>query len=201
MKPLRIVNLVVLVLCLVVATFFAYQNHLKDQEVRQYKMLSELSDRAFQVASEKFWQTKGELEDTKTQLIMAKTEVGRLNISIAALEKDGLRYKDEISRLAQERDRLVAKIDRLERINITLQDKFHDLDQLRKAVKLVTLEKRTQARLAKLEMLKRLDEMASLYGNKGFLVKGGEATFIKAARIKVELEPVTKVSYNIESEK
>lgn len=195
MRPLRVFYIVAtIVVSLGLAFVFYYQYQLKDKDLARYQKLSRSSGKA--------------LTKLDTELTKSSKEREKLNSIIAALEKEKSSFKGELQALKGEREKLKTKIAQLieertvlEKRFLLLTEKFHSLKELKKAIRMAKIEKRRKAkieriqrRLAKIEMLKALDEIALRRGNRGYLVKAGEAT-LKPTKIRVELEPVEKFSY------
>lgn len=126
------------------------------------------------------------LEETSVKL-------EKLNTTIAFLEKDNSGFRGQIQALKEERDRLQVRLAGLIKEKGILEEKFLSLKELKKAIKAVRLREKLQRRSAKAAMLRTEDELALRKGNKGYLVKHSHSTF--KPRIRVELEPVGKLSY------
>lgn len=195
MKALRILYSVLLVASLGLTFSFYYKYQLKGDELTQYQELSLYSDQAFKKLIAKLAQSEKELKESLE-------EAERLNKTIAALEKNNLGFKGELGALKREKEALQVKIARLLEEKTVLEKRFISLEELQKAIRIARVEERqrskmerAQKRLAQIAMLKKLDEIALQYGNKGYLVNEGCSTFKSRARVKVELEPVTKFSY------
>lgn len=195
MKIGRVIYIVTLIVSIVLAVFFAFQYYSKDKQLKEYQNLAHLSLEAFKRANVELQKTKKELDRTKLELTMAQDEANILNATIAALEQDKDTYKEELTALLLQRDKLENRISSLEVKTFTLEQRFQSLEELKKAIKAVKSEKKEKQRLVRIEMLKRLDEIALRQGNRGFMTKEGETTF-KPTKIRVELEPTTAISFS-----
>ncbi len=185
MKPLRVVYLLVLLISVGLAALFYYQYQAKDKELTQYQHLSRLSE-------EVFTKVDARLEETKRELDRSLKEIENLNKTIADLEKQNLGFKDELQALKVEREKLEANIAGLIEERNILRKKFYSIEELQKAIRIAIKEKIRKRRLAKIEMLRQLDEVALREGNRGYLLRGGKSTF-KATKVRVKLEPVKRL--------
>ncbi|MBN3038251.1 MAG: hypothetical protein JW869_02400 [Candidatus Omnitrophica bacterium] len=202
MSPVRIINVVLLVASIGTAACLGYLYFLKDKELQEYQNLSHLSAEAFRKATAELDKTKKKLEIARLELAKAQEEASMLNATIEALEKDKEKfaqdkekYEQELTKLRSERQKLYTKIETLELKTLSLEERFRSLEELKNAIRTVKREKRERERTAKIEILRRLDEIALRQGNKGFIIRDGEPTY-RPTRIRVELEPATNVSYS-----
>ena len=182
MKTQRIVYIAVLFVSLSLAWVFYYRCQMKDSELIEYQRLSLYSKEAFHKLSAKLSQNEAELEQ-------ALNRIESLNTDIATLEKDNLAFKDDLRLLIKERERLQVKIAGLIEEKTALEAQFVSVEELKKALKRAKSKKRQENRLAKIAILEKLDEIALRLGNRGYVVKEGQATF-KPPRIRVQLEPI-----------
>lgn len=192
MRTLRVLYTVVIVASLGLASALYYRYQLKDRELAQYQSLNDFSSRA--------------LRRITTELNKSLEEKEKLNKIIASLEKEKVSFKGELQAAKEERAKLQINIARLleertvlEIKLISLVKKFESLEELKKAIKIAKKEKhrrgkieKMQRRLAKIEMLRALDEIALQQGNRGFMVMAGQSTVEPKAKVTVELEPVNK---------
>ena len=118
-------------------------------------------------------------------------------MSIAALEKENIGFKDELHARREtrmrERQALQEKIERLTEEKNILEKRFTSLEELKRAMKVARSEhRREKARIqaARIEMLKSLDAIALQEGNRGYLIMEGKSTFKPKARVRVDLEPI-----------
>jgi len=194
MRPWRILYTVLIVASLGLAATFYYKYYLGNSELAAYQQLSRLSSQA--------------LTEVTKQLDKSLKEKEGLNSIIATLEKEKGGFKDRVQALKEEREELQLKIARLfeektflEKRYLLLTQRFESLEELKRAIKIAKIERRRrmkteriQRRLAKIEMLKALDEIALHQGNRGLMVKAGKPTFKSRGKVTVELEPL-KSSY------
>ncbi len=193
MRLLRILYAVAVIASLGAAFFFYWQYRLVDDALLRHREFTRLSDREFSAISAKLIQTESELKQS-----LEKIE--ELNRSIAALEKEKTGFSDEVKALKEERELLQAKLTRLnsekavlEQDLLAFQERLSSLEELRKAIKAAKIargKERMQERLARIEMLKKMDEIALEQGNRGYVLRDGESTFGPRARVRVKLEPV-----------
>lgn len=201
MKGMRVVYAVLLVASLGLSSVLYYHYQLKDEQLLQYQSLLGHSGAVLKEIGAQLTRSKKELE----QSLKEKEE---LNKTISDLEKHKLEFKGELQalkgELEEERKRLEAKISRLidentilESSYLVLKERFHSLQELKNAIRIAKIEEgkirkveKIKRRLAAIEMLKRLDEIALQHGNRGFIVEGGIPTFKPRTKVKVELERV-----------
>ena len=194
MRPWRILYTVLIVASLGLAATFYYKYYLRDSELAAYQQLSRLSGQA--------------LTKVTKQLDKSLKEKESLSNLITTLEKEKAGAKGKLQALREEREKLQLKIAQLfeektvlEKRYFLLTQRFESLEELKKAIKIAKIDKRqrmkaerARARLAKIEMLKALDEIALRQGNRGLMVQAGESTFKPRGKVTVELEPL-KWSY------
>jgi predicted RNase H-like nuclease (RuvC/YqgF family) len=168
---------------------------MKDEELSQYRGLNNVSQAAIT-------SIRIRLAKNKEELARSFKEIGRLNKVIAVLKKDNFVSRAKIEAMTAEREFLQSKIARLldeksqwERKYLALKKKFQSLEELKRALAFVKKEEKVNRRLAKIAMLKRLDEISLQQGNRGYLIKGGRSTFQFRAKVAVELEPLNTWSY------
>jgi len=191
MKVLRIVYVVTVIASLVLTGFFYCKYYLKGMESAEYQKLSELSSRAFDRVNTKLAQNKGDLKASLKKL-------AAMNMAIEALEEEALSFKAELLVLRKERDQLNSRVAELVESKTVLEKKFHSLKELKRAIKLAKREDkltRMKERLAQIDMLNTMDAIALAQGNRGYVTKDGKETF-KSPVIRVELEPVSRLSFN-----
>jgi predicted RNase H-like nuclease (RuvC/YqgF family) len=175
---------------------------MKDEELAQYRGLNKVSEASITSIRIK-------LAKNGKELVQSFREIGRLNKVIAALEKDNFISKAELEVLTREKEALQNKIAILidekgqwERGYLALKKRFQSLEELKRAITFVKKEEKIKRRLAKIAVLKKIDEISLQQGNRGYLVKRGQSTFQSRAKVTVELEPVNKWSYRaVEREK
>lgn len=202
MKPVRIVYLLVLIVSLGLAFVLYYQYHLRDRELLRYKEFNQYTAQALEELNAKLAQDSKELEQA-----LRKIEI--LSKRIASLEEDRLVYQDELFSLREERTMTQIKVARLleakivlEKRLIAFENKLHSLKELKKALRIASKEEKRKKHFGRITVLKKLDQLDSRYGNKGFLVRDGETTSKTATKIRVELEPVnTRPSPEVDWEK
>jgi len=194
MKPLRVFYAVAMSLSLGLAAFFYCRHYLGNIELGQYRELSRVSNQALV-------RTSARLTQSKEELGRLSKKVAAFNKAIAALEESATSFKSDLQALREEREQLKLKIAGLVEKKTVLEKKFHSLQELKKALKLARVEKyrkdkleRIRNRLVHIEMLKTMDLIALRQGNRGYLAKNGETTF-KSPRVRVKLEPVSRISY------
>ena len=195
MKALRVFYVVAIVVSVGLSLAIYWQYQLKDRVLARYQEMSELSNEAS--------------IKTSQELAKSRQRIDELNKTIAALTKDNVKltkdtakFNTELLALKGEREALQVKIARLIEEQTILEKRFYSLEELKKALRIAKIEhrrsktaKRMQRRLAKIEMLKALDEIALQQGNRGLLVRGGELTFQPTTKVRVELEPVGEFSH------
>ncbi len=128
-----------------------------------------------------------ELNCKQDELNKALIEVAQLNRNISILKSE---KKDAETKLKRRMGSLQQEILRLELARSRLDARLHSITELEQALK----QARKRRRLAKKELVRRLDEIMLRLGNKGYLIKDGEPTAAKSRRelkkeIKVELLP------------
>ena len=128
-----------------------------------------------------------ELNRKQDELNKALIEVAQLNRNISILKSE---KKDAESKLKRRMGSLQQEILRLELARSKLDARLHSITELEQALK----QARKRRRLAKKELVRRLDEIMLRLGNKGYLIKDGKPTAAKSRRelkkeIKVELLP------------
>ena len=189
MKKLRLFYLVLLILSVSLCFVFYGQYQLKNKETAEYRKLRSYTDRAVQKISAQLVEKQKELADSRQ-------EIARLNETVLSLERDKSRFGQEIEALLLEKQALSKKVALLSDEKLALEARLFSLKELKKAIKVARKhyyeqlrQQRIARREAKIEMLKKLDELALEHGNRGFLVRNGEITF-RSARVRVELEPL-----------
>ena len=193
MKAKRVFYAVVMVVSLGLAAFFCCRYYFSGIELGHYRELSRVSNEALVRASARLTQSKEELG-------RLSKKVAALNKAIAVLGESAASFKNDLQVLREEREQLKLKIAGLVEKKTVLEKKFHSLQELKKALKVARVEKyrrdkleKIRKRLMHVEMFKTMDLLALRQGNRGYLVKKGETTF-KSPRIRVKLEPVSKIS-------
>lgn len=105
---------------------------------------------------------EGDLANAKSLLIQTerilKSEQIKSNAEIEILKKDIQKLENEVRGLTQ--------------ANLTLENKLHNLKELRSAIRAVKKE----AYLKKVETQRRIDHIKLLKGNRGYLVKDAKST-------------------------
>lgn len=119
-----------------------------------------------------------DLDNTKALLIqtegLLKTETGKFDSQLGALRKGLYRLESKVKELSQK--------------NLTLENRLHNLKELRLAIRSVKRE----TYLKKVKMQRKLDRIRLLYGNKGYVVKNSKSTLgtkgviIRLAPIKIK---------------
>jgi chromosome segregation ATPase len=121
-------------------------------------------------------QLEGELAATQEQLQQVRAE---LEGTLAALKE----VNDKLARTQQDNLALLEEKDKLEA-------KLRSLQELKKAIKEVKIERRQQKKqeyLAKKETQKEIDVQKLAQGNRGFLIKGGQSTH--QPRVTIDVQP------------
>ena len=191
MKILRVAYVLLLVVSFALSFTLYYKYKLNNNQLNQYQILSQYSDKAITELWAKLAQSKKEL---KSYL----KEVKRLNESIASLESENTGFQAQLQALKKERSILQARITTLMQEKLTIEQRFLSLKELKKAIKLAKQEERRRSqaeRQKRIVMLKRLDELALALGNRGYLIREGTSTYESKVRVKVDLEPIGKWSY------
>lgn len=194
MRPLRVFYAVAMALSLGLTALFYCRYYLSSIELGHYRELSRVSNQALA-------RTSAKLTQSKEELARLSKKVAAFNKAIVALEESASSFKSDLQALREEREQLKLKIAGLVEKKTVLEKRFSSLQELKKALKVARLEKygkgkleKIRSRLAHIEMVKAMDLIALRQGNRGYLLKEGETTF-KSPRVRVKLEPVSKISY------
>jgi chromosome segregation ATPase len=186
-----------LIVSLVASGIFYYCYNLRDEEMLEYQRMSRESRKAVR-------EVNAELEQNKVSLERALKEVSELNGAINSLRKDNVNFREQLKLIKLEEEKLKSRIAMLiekktilEKKLVFFEERIYSIEELKKALKIAKIKRRqqrraekVQRRLTKIAMLRKLDELALDQGNKGYVVKGGRATFGPKTTIRVELEAI-----------
>ncbi len=98
-----------------------------------------------------------------SQLIKAKKTIRKLQINLALIKEEKLKIGQEVDILRREKDYLKKY----------LEVKSYSVKELKRAIR----EIKKEMNLVRKKMQERIDMVATMKGNRGYLVKDGKSTF------------------------
>jgi hypothetical protein len=144
------------------AALFIFQQKTFESIQNTLQTALSYSDKALDSAAKEKQVLQKELNDTKVFLAGAE----------GLLKSDRIKSRGEISRLKKDIGLLKNEVARLSDINMKMDARLHDPKELRLAIRDV----KRDIYLKKVSIQKRLDEIKSLNGNKGYIIKNSKVT-------------------------
>jgi len=126
---------------------------------------------------------KGYAKSAKRKISSLKMVSGQAVKLADDLNSELLIVKAENSALKEDEDNLKLKFKETLKENDTLKVKLSSVAELKKAIR----ELKRQARNVVVSMRRKLEDRATIEGNRGFLVRNGKPT--TPAKIKIEVKP------------
>ena len=156
----------VIALGIVVCLFIVnYIQMIKDKQLL-LKNLGHMSNKLYISGSERDVLNQ-KIAKLNSKLTEAKSQIKQLQIIMALLEEEKARLYQEAKTLGIER--------------ALLEKRFHSFKELRKAMR----ELKKEMHLVRKQMQRKIDEVATMGGNQGYLIQDGKSTFQKKIKIRV----------------
>lgn len=144
------------------AALFIFQQKIFDSTQDSLKTALSYSERALDSAVKEKKALQAELNDTKIFLAQAES----------SLKSGRIKFTGEIAKLKKDIGALKKKAAKLSDSNMKMEKRLHNLKELRLAVS----EVKRDMYLQKVRMQERLDQIRSLNGNKGYIIKDRKFT-------------------------
>lgn len=117
---------------------------------------------------------------------LAEKKVSQINSKLMEAKNTIIELQLSMAELKGEKERLSAEAKELRNEKAWLERRFHSVKELKKAIR----EIKREMHLVKRDVSRRIEALATVDGNRGYLLKDGKSTYRR--KVKIRVIPVTE---------